>query len=69
MTTPRLLSETDAAAYLGVSATKLRGAGLPRKVWGGRKLYDRHDLDAFVESLAYDVAENTADDIQWGASA
>ncbi|MGC9448916.1 helix-turn-helix domain-containing protein [Cereibacter sphaeroides] len=48
---PRLLGAAEAAAYLGVSATTLRGLELPRRVLGGRRLYDRLDLDAFASDL------------------
>lgn len=48
---PRLLGATDAAAYLGVSETTLRGLGLPRRILGGRRLYDRLALDAFASDL------------------
>jgi len=47
------MKATDAAAYLGVSASKLRGAGIPHKVWGGNVVYDRTDLDALADSLPY----------------
>lgn len=58
---PRLLGERDAARYLGISATTLRSLGLRRRVLGARRLYDRTDLDAFANSLAYEDKTNTAD--------
>jgi len=51
---PALLGEANAAFYLGVSATTLRGLGIKRRELGGRRLYDRRDLDAFADSLAYE---------------
>lgn len=51
---PRLLPEPQAAAYLGIGTTKLRELALPRRNLGGKKLYDRIDLDAFADSLDSD---------------
>ena len=51
---PRLLGAAEAAAYLGISETTLRGLGLPRRTLGGRKLYDRLTLDAFASDLPID---------------
>ena len=51
---PALLSERDAAAYLGISPSKLRTLKLPRRVLDRRRLYDRADLDSYVASLPYD---------------
>jgi len=48
---PRLLPAPDAAAYLGISETTLRGLELPRRMLGGKRLYDRYDLDAYASSL------------------
>ncbi len=52
--TPLLMGVQDAAHYLGISATTLRGLGLPRRVLGARKLYDIRDLDAFADALPYE---------------
>lgn len=49
--TPRLLPAPEAAAYLGVSQTTLRGLGLPRKILGGKRLYDRLALDEYASRL------------------
>ncbi len=57
---PRLLGEAEAARYLGVSPTTLRGLGIRRRRLGARRLYDRTDLDAFAAALPFD-GENTAD--------
>ncbi len=49
----RLLSVTEAASYLGVSVWTVRSLGwngeIPQVKIGRRVLYDRPDLDAFVE--------------------
>ena len=51
---PALLGEIDAARYLGIGTTTLRGLGIKRKELGGRRLYDRRDLDAFADALPYE---------------
>lgn len=56
---PALMGETDAAFYLGISATALRGTDIPRRVFGRRRLYDRRDLDAWRDGLPYE-GENEA---------
>lgn len=58
---PRLLGATEAAAYLGVSATTLRTLDLPRRVMGGRRLFDRLDLDAYASALPYEGDEPEVD--------
>ena len=55
--TPRLVQETAAAHYLGMSPSKLRSLGLPRRVSDGNKLYDIRDLDAFADALPYEGQE------------
>lgn len=55
--TPRLLSSALAAGYLGISETHLRTLGLPRRVLGKRRLYDRYELDAFVDGLEFEDSE------------
>lgn len=54
---PRLLGAAEAAAYLGVSASTLRGLPIPRRVLGGRRLFDRLDLDRYASDLPYDGDE------------
>lgn len=55
---PRLLTAKMAASYLGISETALYrrqgGAGrLPKPVsFGGRELWDRAQLDRFVDELS-----------------
>lgn len=48
---PRLLPAPDAARYLGVSESMLRGLPIERKELGAKRLYDRFELDAFASSL------------------
>jgi hypothetical protein len=49
---PRLLPAPQAAAYLGVSETKLLTLGIPRKMLGAKRLFDRLDLDAYADALS-----------------
>lgn len=48
---PRLLSESDAAAYLSIGTTMLREHGPRPKSLGRRVLWDRRDLDRWVDAL------------------
>lgn len=48
---PRLMSETLAAAYVGLSATTLRKDGPIAKRHGRRVLYDIRDLDRWADRL------------------
>lgn len=54
---PRLLGVSEAAAYLGVSATTLTSLPIPRRVLGRRRLFDRLDLDRYASDLPYEGAE------------
>ncbi|SNT76445.1 DNA-binding protein [Paracoccus seriniphilus] len=58
---PRLLPSPIAAAYLGVSETKLRTLGIPRRLLDGKKLYDRLTLDAYASGLP---SEGEADEVK-----
>lgn len=49
---PRLLTAPRAAQYIGVSESKLRTLQIPRKVLDGKRLWDRLELDAYVDNLA-----------------
>ncbi|GGB14766.1 hypothetical protein GCM10011380_00210 [Sphingomonas metalli] len=49
---PRLLSEADAAEYLSLSQTTLRGLELQCRRVGRRVLYDIRDLDLWVDRMA-----------------
>lgn len=62
---PRLLGAHEAATYLGVSETTLRGLDIPRRVMGGRKLFDRIDLDRYASDLPYETQppRNTCDQV------
>jgi hypothetical protein len=55
---PRLLSAPQAAAYLSISESKLLTLDIPRKESGGRKLFDRIELDAWADSLPYEGGNN-----------
>ena len=55
---PSLLGEHDTAKYLGISPSTLRKLKIPRRVLGARRLYDRRDLDAFVDELPYENEDN-----------
>lgn len=67
---PRLISEAEAARYLGISVTNLRSRSIPRRMLGERRLYDRIDLDAFASGLPYEgdseTGANTCDEILKG---
>ncbi|MCB1347125.1 MAG: DNA-binding protein [Maritimibacter sp.] len=58
---PRLMQENAAAHYVGVSPSKLRTLGIPRRVSGANRLYDIRDLDAWADALIYDGAEEWHD--------
>lgn len=51
---PRLMPVQAAAAYIGVSPSTLRTLAIPRKVAGGKRLYERSDLDAYADGLPYE---------------
>ena len=55
---PALLGEKAAAFFLGIGETKLRELGISRRKLGRRRLYDRRDLEAYVDSLPYDDEDN-----------
>lgn len=62
--TPRLMTAPVAAAYLGVSESTLRTFAIRRKVLGGKRVYERADLDSFADGLTYEAdqsRENTCD--------
>jgi hypothetical protein len=54
---PRLMQATAAAQYIGVSHSKFLTLGIPSKIHGGNRLWDRIDLDAFADGLPYATAE------------
>jgi hypothetical protein len=45
----RILSKEEAAAYLGIGVTLLETLGVPRVRFGRRSVYDRIDLDAWLD--------------------
>ncbi|SFD69860.1 hypothetical protein SAMN04488523_102113 [Sulfitobacter brevis] len=51
---PRLMPAVQAAHYIGVSESMLRGLTIPRKELGGKRVYDKADLDAFADALPYE---------------
>lgn len=54
---PILLSAPAAAHFLSVSETMLRNLNIPRKVLGGKRLYDQRDLIAYADGLEYEGGE------------
>ena len=60
---PRLMPAPQAAHYIGVSASSLRTLPIPRKENGSKRLYDKRDLDEYVDALPYEgqTGENTCD--------
>lgn len=60
--TPRLLAAPSAAHYLGVSETTLRTLGLPRRVLGGKRLYDVIDLDQYASNLPIEGNEDETEE-------
>ena len=60
-----LMSEQDAAQYLGISKTNLRSLNIQRKMLRSRRLYLVHDLNEFVDSLPYENEDADHADIGW----
>lgn len=52
-----LLSEANAAAWLGIGTSTLRSLGIQRRKLGSRKLYDIRDLEAYRDALPYEDDE------------
>lgn len=65
--TPRLMAAPVAALYLGVSESMLRSLSIPRKILGGKRLYERADLDDFADRLSYEAEQSERD--QWDTAA
>lgn len=67
---PRLLPAPQAAHYLGVSPSKLATLSIPRRELGGKRVYDRNDLDAYADELPYEAVEEESScgeaDEAWG---
>lgn len=51
---PRLMPSPQAAHYLGVSESMLRTLEIMRRKIGGKRVYDKADLDAYADSLPYE---------------
>lgn len=51
---PRLMRSPAAARYISVSESKLRSLPIRPRRHGGMVLYDRHDLDLWVDGLPHD---------------
>jgi hypothetical protein len=49
---PRLMGDDLAAQYLQISATTLRALNITPRHIGRRVLWDRHDLDRYIDRLA-----------------
>ena len=49
----RCLTKDQAAAYLGIGVTLLEGLGVPVVKFGRRCVYDRVDLDAWLEEYKH----------------
>lgn len=64
--TPRMMQARAAAHYMGVSPSKLRTLPIPRRVDGGNKLYDRADLDAYIDALPYESGDAQPAGLQAG---
>lgn len=54
---PRLMPAPQAAHYLGVSESTLRNLPIPRRQLKAKRLYDKVDLDAFVDGLSYEAVD------------
>lgn len=62
---PRLMRATKAAAYLGMSERAFLELDILPRVHKSKVLYDRYDLDAWVDGLSYQgqVGEKCPDDV------
>ena len=49
----RCLTKDQAAAYLGIGVTLLEGLGVPVVKFGRRSVYDRFDLDAWLDQYKH----------------
>ena len=49
----RCLSKEEAAAYLGIGVTLLESLGVPVVKFGRRSVYDRVDLDAWLDDYKH----------------
>lgn len=65
---PGLLTEAGAAAYLGISPSKLRELPIPRRKLGRKRLYDRRDLENYIDTLPYEGEDEAGDEGQCDAA-
>lgn len=61
---PRLMSAPSAARYIGVSESTLSKLDIRRKELRAKRMYDKADLDAYVDSLPYEGAIDDDEAIQ-----
>lgn len=59
---PRLMRVAQAAAYMGVSSRYLVRLDIARKVIGSLLLYDRRDLDDWIDDQPYETPPDTGPD-------
>ena len=61
----RCLTKDQAAAYLGIGVTLLEGLGVPVVKFGRRSVYDRFDLDAWLDQYKHRGRAGKASGSQW----
>lgn len=62
MTAPRLLTDDEAAEYLGVPKAEIVRQGIGRVPFGRYVRYDRRALDAYLDQLAGLIPQSANDD-------
>jgi excisionase family DNA binding protein len=61
--TARCLTKHEAADYLGIGVTMLESLGIPAVHFGRRRLYDRVDLDAWLDE--YKRRGRAGKEVEW----
>ena len=61
----RILSKEEAAAYLGIGVTLLETLGVPHVRFGRRIVFDRIDLDAWLDEYKRRGRAGKESGIQW----
>ena len=61
----RCLTKEQAAAYLGIGVTLLEGLGVPVVKFGRRSVYDRFDLDAWLDQYKHRGRAGKESGTQW----
>ena len=61
----RCLAKEQAAAYLGIGVTLLEGLGVPVVKFGRRSVYDRVDLDTWLEEYKHRGRARKDSGSQW----